>query len=614
MKPACVTVGIAVGLVGWVAVASGQGPAAVHGIAMHGNLKYPPGFAHFAYVNPQAPKGGEARQATVGTFDSFNAFIIKGNPAAGVGQVYDTLLATAADEPFSEYGLLAESVEVPADRAWVAFTLRATARWHDGKPVTVEDVIWSFNTLRAKGQPFFRAYYAGVVAVERTAARTVKFTFAPGDNRELPLILGQFPIFPQHYWQSREFDKTSLEPPLGSGPYKIDTFEAGRFVSYRRVADYWGKDLPVNRGRFNFDVIRIDYYRDSTVALEAFKAGEYDIRPEESAKSWATAYDFPAVAAGAVQKREFPHSRPAGMQAFAFNTRRPIFRDRRVRQALGYLFDFEWSNRTLFYGQYTRLRSYFDNSELAANGVPGADEIAVLKPFEGRVPPEVLTQAYQPPATDGSGNLRENMRSAVELLRSAGWVVDAKTRKLTHAESGRVLAFEILLNTPQFERIALPFAKNLERLGVDAAVRTVDTAQYQRRIDEFDFDMVVANWPQSLSPGNEQRDFWTTAFADKPGSRNLIGIKDPVIDALVEQAIAAPDREALVSRVHALDRVLQWGFWVIPQWYLPFDRIAYWDRFGRPSVVPAQGVQLDTWWIDSGKVAALEAAGKRGEK
>ena len=605
---------VALGLMCGVTAAVGQEHTALHGIAMHGTLKYPPGFAHFAYVNPQAPKGGEVRQATIGTFDSFNAFIIKGNPAAGIGQIYDTLLTTAADEPFSEYGLLAESVDVPADRAWVAFTLRATARWHDGKPVTVDDVIWSFNTLRAKGQPFFRAYYASVATIEKTGPRTVKFTFKPGDNRELPLILGQFPVFPQHYWQGREFDKTTLDAPLGSGPYKIDTFEAGRFVTYRRVPDYWGKDLPVNAGRFNFDVIRIDYYRDSTVALEAFKAGEYDLRPEESAKSWATAYDFPALSSGAVQKREFPHSRPAGMQAFAFNTRRPIFQDRRVRQALGYLFDFDWSNRTLFYGQYTRIRSYFDNSELAANGVPGADELAILKPFEGHIPAEVLTQAYQPPATDGSGNLRENMRQASELLRAAGWAVDSKTRTLTHAASGRVLAFEILLNTPLFERIALPFVKNLERLGVQASVRTVDPAQYQRRIDDFDFDMVVANWPQSLSPGNEQRDFWTTTFADKPGSRNLIGIKDPVVDALVEQVIGAPDRQALVTRVHALDRVLQWGFWVIPQWYLPFDRIAYWDKFGLPAVVPAQGVQIDAWWVDPKKAAALATRRQQGAK
>jgi microcin C transport system substrate-binding protein len=577
-----------------------------HGIAMHGDLKYPPGFTHFAYVNRKAPKGGEMRQAAIGTFDSFNPFIIRGNSAAGVGRIYDTLLTTSADEPFSEYGLLAEKVEMPLDRSSVTFTLRPNARWHDGKPVSVDDVIWSFNTLREKGLPFFRAYYASIESVEKSGERGVKFTFSAGENRELPLILGQFPIFPRHYWSGRDFDKTTLEPPLGSGPYKIDSFEAGRYVTYARVPDYWGKDLPVNSGRHNFDRVRIDYYRDSTVALEAFKAGEYDLRPEESAKNWATAYDFPAVRTRAVRKEEIPHDRPAGMQGFVFNARRPIFEDRRVRQALAHAFDFEWSNRTLFYGQYTRTRSYFDNSELAAQDLPSQAELAVLEPYRGRLPEEVFTKVYEPPATDGSGNIRDNLRTATKLLREAGWAVDAKTRKLTHTETGRVMEFEILLNTPLFERIALPFVKNLERLGITANVRTVDTAQYQRRTDSFDFDMVTNVWLQSLSPGNEQRDFWGSAYAKRPGSRNLIGIEDPVVDGLIEAVIAAPDRSSLVTRVRALDRVLQWGHWVIPQWHIPVDRIAYWNKFGRPEVTPAQGVQFDTWWIDAERTARLE--------
>ncbi len=592
------------------ALGADQRISAGHGIAMHGDLKYGPDFTHFDYVNPSAPKGGEVKQAAFGTFDSFNPFIIRGNSATEIGRIYDSLLVSSADEPFSEYGLLAEKVETPADRSWVAFTLRPAARWHDKRPITVEDVLWSFDTLRTKGQPFFRGYYGNVATVEKVGARTVKFTFKPGENRELPLILGQLPILPKHYWQGRDFEQTTLEPPLGSAAYKIDSFEPGRQVTYRRVVDYWGKDLPVNVGRDNFDVVRFDYYRDSTVALEAFKAGEYDLRVENSAKDWATAYDFPALRSGGVRKEEIPHKRPAGMQAFVFNTRRPLFEDARVRQALGYAFDFEWSNKTLFYGQYTRTRSYFDNSELAARGLPSPAELALLEPHRGKIPDAVFTTEYNPPRTDGSGNIRDNLRQAVALLSAAGWVIDKQTKQLTHAASGRVLAFEILLLQPEFERIVLPFVKNLERLGVTATVRTVDTAQYRRRLDEFDFDVVVGNWQQSLSPGNEQRNFWGSEFASRPGSQNLIGIKSPVVDALVEGLIAAPDRNSLVNRVHALDRVLQWGHWVIPQWHLPYDRLAYWDKFGHPTIIPAQGVQLDAWWIDQRKLSAVSHQGK----
>ena len=591
--------------------AAQQGNYSGHGIAMHGDLKYGPDFKHFDYVDPNAPKGGELKQAALGTFDSFNPFIIKGNPADGIGQLYDTLLVPSADEPFSEYGLIAEKIETPADRSWAAFTLRPTARWHDGQPITVDDVIWSFETLRAKGQPFYRGYYGSVASVEKVGERTVKFTFKPGENRELPLIIGQLPILPKHYWQGKDFEQTTLEPPLGSGAYKVDNFEPGRQVTYRRVADYWGKDLPVNVGRGNFDVVRYDYYRDSTVALQAFKAGAYDWRLEVSAKDWATAYDFPALRSGAVRKEDIANSRPAGMQAFVYNTRRALFQDVRVRQALAYAFDFEWSNKTLFYGQYTRTRSYFDNSELAAKGLPPPAELAILEPYRGRIPDEVFTAEYNPPRTDGSGNIRDNLREGVKLLGDAGWKIDEKTKKLAHAESGRVMEFEILLVQPEFERIVLPFVKNLERLGIGATVRTVDTAQYRRRLDDFDFDMIVGNWPESLSPGNEQRNFWGSEFATRQGSQNFIGIKSPVVDALIEALIAAPDRVSLVNRVRALDRVLQWGYWVIPQWHLTYDRVAYWDKFGHPSIVPAQGVQLDTWWIDSAKAKALE--GRQGK-
>jgi microcin C transport system substrate-binding protein len=575
-----------------------------HGIAMHGDLKYGPDFTHFDYVNPQAPKGGEIRFAGFGGFDSFNPFILKGDPEQGSSRIYDTLLEPSADEPFSEYGLLAETIETPPDRSWVIFTLRPEARWHDGKPVTADDVLWTFDTLRTKGRPHYRAYYAGVASAEKVGERAVKFTFKPGENRELPLILGQLPVLPKHYWQGKDFEATTLEPPLGSGPYRLGKFEAGRWSTYERVADYWGKDLPVNRGRHNFDVVRYDYYRDLLVSSEALKAGAFDVKLENSAKEWATAYDIPAVRDGRLKKDPVPHSRPAGMQGYAFNLRRPLFQDRRVREAIGYALDFEWSNRTLFYGQYTRARSYFDNSELAANGVPQGAELAVLEPLRGRVPEEVFTTEYQPPATNGSGNMRDNLRRAAELLKAGGWSVDPKSKKLVNAQ-GQPLAFEILLVDPAYERITLPFIKNLERLGIAARVRTVDSAQYQKRLDTFDFDVTLAAWPQSMSPGNEQRSFWSSAFAGQPGSFNVLGLKDPAVDALVDQVIAAPDRASLVARVHALDRVLQWGFYVVPNWYIAYDRYLYWDKFGRPAVVPAQGVQLDTWWFDPAKATAL---------
>ena len=588
-----------------LAASSDEGQTS-HGIAMHGDLKYPPDFKHFDYVNPKAPKGGTVRLEAIGTFDSFNPFIIKGSPAAGIGRIYESLMAGSADEPFSEYGLLAESITVPRDRSWVAFKLRAEARWHDGKPVTADDVIWTFEALITKAVPFYRGYYGDVKKVEKVDERTVRFTFGRGTNRELPLILGQLVVLPKHYWAERDFTRTTLEPPLGSGPYRIGAFEPGRDVEYERVEDYWGKDVPVNVGRDNFDRIRHDYYRDGTVSVEAFKAGEYNYRAENSSKNWATAYDFPALRQGLVKKEEIPHDRSAGMQAFAFNTRRALFQDRTVREALAYAFDFEWSNRTLFYGQYERTRSYFDNSELAATGLPSPAELAILGPYRGLLSKEVFTKAYKPPANDGSGRIRANLREASKLLRKAGWNIDKTTRKLTHKATGRTLAFEILLVSPLFERIVLPFAKNLSRLGITATVRTVDSAQYRRRLDDFDFDVVIGSWGQSLSPGNEQRDLWGSDFADRPGSRNLMGLKDPVVDALIEGLINAPDRKSLVNHVRALDRVLQWGHWLIPQWHIPYDRLVYWDRFGRPKVTPTQGVQFDTWWIDAKKAEALE--------
>ncbi|MEP1031033.1 MAG: extracellular solute-binding protein, partial [Alphaproteobacteria bacterium] len=559
-------------------------PKPVHGLAMHGDLKYGPDFKHFDYVNPDAPKGGTVRLGATGSFDSFNPFIIKGTAAGASGFVYDTLMDDAADEPFSQYGRLAETVTMPEDRSWVEFQLRKEARWHDGMPVTVDDVIFSFNILVKEGAPFYRFYYGNVAEVTQTGERSVKFTFKPGENRELPLIIGQLTVLPKHYWKDREFNKTTLEPPLGSGPYKITEFEAGRFVKLSRVQDYWGKDIPVMKGYNNFDEIIFDYYRDSNVALEAFLAGRYDYKSENSSKAWATAYETPAVKKGVLVKEQIHHDRPAGMQGFAFNTRRELFSDPQVRHALAYAFNFEWSNKALFYGQYERTRSYFQNSEMAATGLPGPEELKLLEPFRAALPPEVFTQEYNPPRGDASGNIRGNLRTASKLLTDAGWVI--KDGKRVNAKTGQPFSFEMLLVSPLFERIALPFAKNLEKLGIAMSVRTIDTAQYRRRLDTFDFDMVVGGFGQSMSPGNEQREFWSTAAADQEGSRNIIGIRSKAVDAIVEKLIAAPSRKDLVIASRALDRVLQWGHYMIPNWHAPYDRIAYWDKFARPKVTP----------------------------
>ena len=595
------------------AAATAAEPYRGHGMAMHGDMKYPAGFRNFDYVNPAAPKGGEVRLATLGSYDSFNGFIIKGESAAGLDLIYDTLMVPSLDEPFSEYCLLCETIEVPEDRSWVVFNLRENARWHDGQPVTVDDVIWTFNTLMEKGDPGYRYYYAGVNKVEKTGPRSVKFTFQPGDNRELPLILGQLVVLPKHYWEGRDFGATTLEPPLGSGPYRIESFEPGRSVTFRRVADYWGAALPVSIGSNNFDTVRYDYYRDETVAIEAFKAGAVDYRDENSSRHWATAYDVPAVKDGRMIKEKLQHGRSAGMQGFAFNLRRPIFQDRRVRQALAYAFDFEWSNKTLFYGEYTRTRSFFQNSELAATGLPQGREREILKEFSSKLPPEIFTTEYNPPVTDGSGNNRTQLLEALGILRQAGWDINPETRKLTNQKTGEAMTFEVLLSSPLFERVVLPMKNNLAQLGIEITVRTVDSAQYIERLNNFDFDMVVSTWGQSLSPGNEQRNFWSSAAADEAGSRNIGGLKDPVVDKLIEMVIAAPTRAELVQRTRALDRVLQWDYIVIPQFHTPVDRVIYWNKFSRPKVVPLQGVSLFTWWVDPAKQAVLDAKGRGGQ-
>jgi microcin C transport system substrate-binding protein len=572
-------------------------------------LKYPPDFKNFEYANPNAPKGGTMKLSAIGTYDTLNPFVVKGVPAAGIGQIFEELMTRSEDEPGSNYGLIAESVDVAPDKLSVLFTLRKEARFHDGSPITPDDVVWTFDTLRAKGAPMYRSYYGDVTKVEKEGDRGVRFTFKSAENRELPSILGEMPVLSKAYWSNRDFEKTTLDPPLGSGPYKIDSVDPGRSITYRRVPDYWAANLPVNKGRFNVDVIRYDYYRDGTIALEAFKAGQYDIRRENSSKSWATGYDSPALSEGLIKKEQIPNQLPSGMQGFGYNLRRPLFQDPKVRQALAYAFDFEWSNKNLFYGLYTRTRSYFDNSELAATGTPQGEELKILEPFRGKVPDEVFTKEYDPPKYDGSGNIRDGLRQALMLLKDAGW--SFKNEQLVNDKTGQPFEFEILLNDPQMERIVLPFAQNLKRMGITAHVRTVDTAQYEKRMETFDYDMAIEVFGQSLSPGNEQREFWGSKAADEQGSRNTLGIKSPVIDELIEELIRAPDRASLVAHTRALDRVLQYGYYVIPQFHLGASWIAYWDKFRRPEVSPKYGFGLDTWWVDPKAEQTVEV--KKGQ-
>jgi microcin C transport system substrate-binding protein len=568
---------------------------------MHGEPKYGPGFAHFDYVNPQAPRGGSIVSAAIGTFDSFNSFILRGTP--GPSSSIETLLISSDDEAFTKYGLIAESLEVPEDRTWVAFNLRSEARWHDGRPITADDVVYSFNLLREKGRPFYRVYYGSVQEALKLSDRKVRFNFGGAVNRELPLIMGQLPVLPKHYWESRDFERPTLEPPLGSGAYIVDSFEAGRSITLRRMPDHWSAALPVNVGKSNFDRIRYEYYRDLTVAFEAFKAGDVDRWIEASSSRWAKNYDFPAVKNGRVQRKAIPDHNPQGMQGYIFNLRRPKFSDRRVREAIGYAYDFEWINKTLSDGQLVRTRSYFEGSELAATGLPAGEELAILEKYRGRVPDEVFTTEYRPPKTDGSGNIRDGLRQALRLFKEAGWEV--RDRVLVNAKTGAPLELEILLNDPFVERSTQPFLQNLERMGIRPTMRTIDAAQYQNRTDNFDFDMVIVRFGQSLSPGNEQREFWGSANADRPGSQNLIGIKDPVIDELIDLVIAADSRESLVARTRALDRVLQWGIYLVPQFHVPFYRVAYWSKFSFPPEPPKYGPGLDNWWFDSEKAAAL---------
>ncbi|MGH1461751.1 MAG: extracellular solute-binding protein [Neptuniibacter sp.] len=565
-----------------------------HGIAMHGDLKYPPDFQHFDYVNPDAIKGGRVIQSAIGTFDSFNNFIVKGTPADGLSYIYDTLLATAQDEPFSLYGLLAESLEVPHDRSWIIFNMRPEAHFSDGSPVTAEDVVFSFDILRKKGAPHFKAYYADIGSVEALNTHRVKFTFKHNQNKELALIVGQVAILPKHYWHDRDFQKPSLDIPIGSGPYTIGKFDAGRSLTYERKADYWGQNLPVQKGKYNFDQLTFDYYRDGTVAMEAFKAGEYDFREENSSKRWATSYTGQAIDDGRIIVKTLEHENPTGMQAFILNNRKDKFSDPIVRQALALAFDFEWTNKNIFYNAYTRTHSYFSNSEMAASELPSPEELEILEPIRDQLPPEVFTQVYRAPETNGDGRIYKELRRAKRLLSKAGWVF--KDGKLVDS-NGEQFTIEMLLYSPAFERVVAPFIRNLDRLGIKSNIRLVDVSQYISRLRSFDFDIVVSGFGQSNSPGNEQRNYWHSSVADIEGSRNLIGIKNPAIDYLIEQLIQAPDRNQLVLRTRALDRVLLWNHYVIPQYHINKYRVAYWDKFVMPDTRPKYDLGFNTWWI-----------------
>ena len=573
-----------------------------YAIGIHGDVKYGPEFTNFDYADPTAPKGGEVRLAVVGTFDSLNPFILKGVAAAGTAMIYSRLCQKAQDEPLSEYGHLAHAIDLAPDRSSITFFLRPEARWHDGVPVTADDVVFTFYALVREGIPFYRAFYADVDTAIAIDAHTVYFKLAATDNRELPVVLGQLRALPKHYWQERDFTATTLEPPLGSGPYRIESVDPGRAISYTRVAGNWDEELPVRRGQHNFDRVSFDYYRDDTVALEALKAGEYDFRIVGTAREWATAYDHPAVDAGLLRLTQIPNRRIRGMSGFVFNTRREKFSDPQVRRALAYAFDFEWTNATLFHGFYTRTESNFANSELASVGLPEGREREILEAYRGRIPQEVFTESYRAPSTDGSGSIRANLRSARRLLRDAGWTI--QDGWLVHETSGEPLQIEFLLARPSLERVIGPMQLHLKRLGIASTIRTIDASQYWNRLQAFDYDIVVRSWSQYLSPGNEQRNYWSSSSADAPGSRNYAGIRNPVVDELVERLIAAQTRAEQIATSRALDRVLLWGHYLIPNWHTDMHRLAYWDRFDRPDIVPLISLGfLETWWVSADETA-----------
>lgn len=586
------------GLAALLAAAFLAAPAAAepsHGIAMHGEPKYPPGFQHFDYVNPDAPVGGTLVQtAEEGSFDSLNPFIFKGQAAEGWRLVFESLTKRAEDEPFTLYGLLAETIDMDPERRWISFTLREGARFADGEPVEVDDVVWSWKTLRDKGRPNHRLYYREVVRTE-VEGRTVTFHFANGNNRELPLLMALMPILPSHWFEANGFERTTLEAIPGSGPYAVAKVEPGRRVTYRRRPDYWGRDLPVNRGDNNFERITYEYFRDQTARFEALKAGLYDVRFEEDPALWAEAYNFPAIHEGRYHKIELPMKRPAGMRGFVFNTRRPLFGDIRVRRALALALDFDWINRNLFHGAYRRNVSYFENSDLmAGDGAPPPAELELLEPHREELPEAAFGPTVTPPETASNRDLRRNLREAQRLLEEAGWSV-AEDQRLRNRE-GRAFDFEILLYDPTDEKVALHFGRSLARLGIAATVRTVDPAQYERRRRTFEYDMIVNHWYQSLSPGSEQWYYWGTAAAEQPASRNYAGVRLEAVDDLIARLTAARTRPELRTAARALDRVLRAGHYVVPLYWQPTERMVVRRGLHRPAETPTYGPVLTTWW------------------
>ncbi len=584
-----------------------EGPK--HGLSAFGELKYPADFKHFEWVNPDAPKGG--RLSTIGiaartNFDSFNNFILKGDPAQGLDSLFDTLMTRAYDEPDAVYGLVAQSGEVAPDRMSVTFRLRPEAKFADGSPLTAADVVFSFDILKEKGHPLFKVQLRDITKAEALDAHTVRYTFTGTALRDLPLVVaGQLPVLSKAYYATREFDQTTLEPPLGSGPYRLADSKQGAFVSYKRREDYWAKDLPVNRGRFNFDELRFEYYRDRTAALESFRAGAFDLREEFTARDWATGYDIPAVKEGRMLLLTLPDESPSGAQGFFLNTRRSKFADIRVRKALDYAFDFEWTNKNIFYDLYTRTESFFENSDMKASGKPSAAELALLEPLRGQLPAEVFEEAYKPPVSDGTGQDRKLLRDAGRLLGEAGWHV--KDGKRVNA-NGEVFEIEFLIADPAMERILSGFVKNLQAIGVQTTIRRIDPAQYERRVKSFDFDVVNTRYVLRLTPGVEVRSFWGSEAAKTDGSLNLAGMSDPAVDALIGKITEANSREELNTATRALDRVLRAGHYWVPHWYKPAHFVAYWDKFGRPALKPRyeRGITY-TWWYDAERAAKLKS-------
>ena len=575
----------------------------MHGIAMHGLPMHGSDEKHLPYVNPDAPKGGVLRLGVYGSFDNLNRIAFKGSRAAGLGYINDTLMRRVWDEAFSLYGLIAEYAEMPEDRSSITFYINPKAKFHDGSPITREDVLFSLETFQNKGTPNQKKTYGKVIKTEPVDQNGIKMIFANNEDKELPLIIAGFlPIVPKKYYENIDVTKTFLDIPLGSGPYTIESLEPGRQIKYQRVKDYWAKDLLANKGQYNFDTLIYDYYKDSNVLLEAFKVGEYDYRREYNAKRWQSNYTFDAVDRGDVILQEMKNDRPTGMNALVMNSRKEIFNNPQVRLALSYAYDHEWINKALYNNAYTRTDSYFDNSPLASSGLPSENELKLLNPWKNQLPKEIFNQTYQPPVSDGSGMPRDNLRIAKKILEGEGWFVeDGKLIK-----DGKEFAFEFLIVSPSVEKIALAFQKTLEVLGITMSVRTVDSSQYQARMLNYDFDMIKASWNVSLSPGNEQQFYWGSEVGKKDGSKNYAGVNSPVVDSLIETLIGAKTREELTTAIHALDRVLLWGHYVIPLYHSNTDRIAYWNFLEFPDEIPLYGLVIESWWANSEKASKLQ--------